>query len=195
MSKGDDTRRSILDQALDLSSEVGLEALTVGVLAKRVGMSKSGLYAHFDSKEALQCLVLDNAAERFIDVVLAPALKQQRGLPRVKALFELWADWTTNGLPGGCPFIGAATEFDDRDGPVRDHLVAHLNDLLGALARAAHIAVEEGHFRPDLDVDQFAFEFWAILLAHHHFARLLRRDAEPRAGKTFSRLVADAQRE
>ena len=196
MTKGKETKNSILQQALDLSSEIGLEGLTFGPLAKRVGMSKSGLYAHFKSKEDLQSQVLDSAASRFVDVVVARALKQPRGLPRVQALFEFWLDWSTDELIGGCPFIAAATEFDDRTGPVRDRLVAHLRDVTGTVSRAAQISVEEGHFRKDLDVDQFAFEFWAILLAYHHFSRLMHRDdARERASQAFANLVHSAGEE
>ena len=180
MSKKTDTRTAILRQALDLSSEVGLEGLSVGSLAKRVGMSKSGLYAHFESKEDLQSKVLNTAAEVFVDVVMVRALKKPRGLPRIQALFDLWLEWSSGEHSGGCPFISAATEYDDRPGPVRDTLVAHLNDLQGAIARAARISIEEGHFRNDLDVDQFTFEFWGILSSYHHFARLMRHEASLR---------------
>jgi len=194
MSKGTDTRHAILRQALDLSSHVGLEGLTVGVLAKRAGMSKSGLYAHFESKEDLQCQVLDTAAERFIDVVMSRVLKQPRGLPRVQMLFDMWVEWSTAELSGGCPFISASTEFDDRAGPVRDKVVAHLSDVTDAIARAAQIAVQEGHFRDDLDTEQFAFEMWAILLAFHHFSRLMRHgNARERAGRAFTDLIHKAQ--
>lgn len=194
MSKGEDTRSNILQQALNLSSEVGLEGLTVGALAKIVGMSKSGLYAHFDSKEDLQCQVLDTAASHFVDVVLVPALKKPRGLPRVKTLFERWLNWATDQMTGGCPFIAAAIEFDDRPGQVRDRLVGHLNDVFGSIARAAKISVEEGHFHQKLDVDQFAFEFWATLMAYHHFARLMHHNkAREMADRALTRLLNDAQ--
>lgn len=196
MAKGDDTRSSILWQALDLSTEVGLEGLTVGTLAKRMGMSKSGLYAHFESKEDLQKQVLDTAADLFVDTVVAPALKKPRGLPRVKALFEGWLDWISSPhMSGGCPFIGASTELDDRPGPVRDTLVGHFRDLTGVVTRVAQVAIEEGHFRRDLDVDQLAFELWGILHAHHHFSRLMGSpDARTRAGLAFANLVRNAQR-
>jgi AcrR family transcriptional regulator len=195
MSKGQETRDRILLQALHQASEVGLEGLTVGDLAGRVGMSKSGLYAHFASKEDLQCRVLDTAADQFVDLVVAPALKEPRGLPRIRALFARWLDWATRQLSGGCPFVAAAVEFDDRPGAVRDRLVSHLKDVLGTIARAASISVEEGHFREDMDPDQFAFEFWGILQAFHHYARLFRHeDARARADAAFEVLVAGAAR-
>jgi len=193
MNKKADTRTAILQQALDLSSEIGLEGLSVGSLAKRVGMSKSGLYAHFESKEDLQAQVLDTAAALFVDVVMVRALKKPRGLPRIQALFDLWIEWSSEELSGGCPFISAATEYDDRSGPVRDTLVAHLRDLTGAMARATRISIEEGHFRKDLDVDQFTFEVWGILLSYHHFARLMRDDdARKRASQAFADLIHSA---
>ena len=193
MSKGEDTRRSILQQALELASELGLEGLTFGTLASRVGMSKSGLYAHFSSKEDLQAQVLDAAAAHFVDVVMARVLKEPRGLPRVRCLFEQWVIWATRELSGGCPFIAAASEFDDRPGLVRDRVVSHLRDVTGTIARAAQIAVEEGHLRPDLNLHQFAFDFWAILLALHGHARLgLSDDPFKLAERAFERLLDGA---
>ena len=193
MSKGDDTRNAILRQALDLSSEVGLEGLTIGTLAQRVGLSKSGLYAHFGSKEDLQSQVLGAAGGLFVDEVLAHALKQPRGLPRVRALFERWLDWTTETLSGGCLFVTAAVEFDDRPGPVRDTLVAQQRDVIEMISRGARLGVTEGHFAADLDPEQFAFEFWAILLSYHYFSRLLRTgDSRARASRAFEKLIQDA---
>lgn len=194
MTKGDDTRRTILEHAVDLSSELGLEGLTIGTLAREAGMSKSGLYAHFGSKEELQCAVLDHAADQFVDVVVAPALKQPRGLPRLETLFERWLVWETDMLSGGCPFIAASHEFDDRPGPVRDRLVGHQRDLLGAIVRAAQIGVEEGHLRADLDLEQFAYEMWATLLAYQSFSRLMQTaDAAERARRAFANLIDGAR--
>ncbi len=175
MSKGIATRSTILDRGLAMASTEGLEGLTIGELAKAVGMSKSGLFAHFASKEELQVAVLEAAVERFIATVVAPALRQPRGEPRVRALFGNWLAWeAAEFLPGGCPFIAAAQELDDKPGRLRDSLVASQRDWLEALATAARIAVEEGHFRRDLDTAQFAYELYSIILAYHHFRRLLR---------------------
>jgi AcrR family transcriptional regulator len=195
MSKGFDTQTAILRQALDLSSEIGLEGLTIGALAKRVGMSKSGLYAHFESKEDLQRHVLDAAAERLTRDLVKRVFSKPRGLPRVRAMFDFWLYWVEGEFSGGCPFISASFEFDDRKGPVRDNLVTHFNDVLGSIAKSAHIAVEEGHFRDDLDVDQFAFDFWATLLAYHHYVRLMHRDdARMRARRAFEDLIQKAEK-
>lgn len=190
MSKGHHTRELILRQALDLSSEVGLEGLSIGALAKRVEMSKSGLYAHFESKEDLQIHVLETAGQRFVDVVLAPALKEPRGLPRLRSLFERWLRWATEELTGGCPFIAAAAELDDRPGPVRDRLVGHINDVHAIIARALRVAVEEGHLRADADIDQLVFELWSFLQGYHQFARLMRDGtAAERASRAFENLI------
>lgn len=195
MSKGEATRQQILDRALALASETGLEALSIGTLAKEVGMSKSGLFAHFDSKENLQIQVLQTAAARFIEHVVSPALRQPRGEPRVRALFENKLAWPQSSfIPGGCLFMAAAAELDDRPGPVRDYLVGSQRDWFETLAHAARIAVREGHFRPDLDPEQLAYDFEAILLAYHHFTRLLRDPrAEERARNAFETLIRNSR--
>lgn len=192
MTKGETTRTAILEQAFATASRLGLEGLTIGHLADEVGLSKSGLFAHFRSKEELQLQVLETAVERFVETVVAPALKEPRGEPRVRALFERWMEWeTANFQPGGCIFIATANELDDRPGPLRDRLVAYQRDWLETLATAARIAVQEGHFRSGLDVQQFAYDLYAVILAYHHFSRLLRDPvAEDRARRSFEGLLA-----
>jgi AcrR family transcriptional regulator len=195
MSKGQQTRGDILEAALAKASQVGLGGVSIGELAKEVGMSKSGLFAHFESKENLELEILKRAAQVFIDKVMTPAIKAPRGEPRVRKFFDLWLNWAkASDLPGGCIFIAAASELDDQPGPLRDYLAASQKDWLGALAQAARIAVDEGHFRADLDVDQFAWRMYSIPLAYHHFARLLRMpDAEERAYRDFEDLLASAR--
>lgn len=190
-TKGEETRALILDTALRLASRLGLEALSIGGLAQEVGMSKSGLFAHFDSKESLQLAVLETAVARFIDEVITPALRAPRGEPRVRAFFERWMVWEdAEYQPGGCVFIATANELDDRPGTLRDYLVSSQRDWMDALATAARIAVEEGHFRSDLDTRQFAYDLYSIILAYHHFSRLLRDpDARSRAAKAFDELL------
>lgn len=181
MAKGEATRDAILDQALSMATRTGLEGLTMGSLAKEVKLSKSGLFAHFQSKEQLQLDVLDRAVARFIETVMAPALRERRGEPRVRALFDRWLEWEdASFLPGGCPFVAMASELDDRPGPIRDRLVGYQRDWLQSLATAARIAMEEKHFRADLDPDQFAFNLYAIILSYHYYNRLLR---DPAAGR------------
>ena len=193
MTKGEDTRRAILSRALDSASTFGLEGLTIGELAKQAGMSKSGLYAHFASKENLQCQVLDAAAERFVDVIWPQVLMAPRGLPRLERLFDRWLHWDTEEMRGGCPFVAAAAEFDDREGPVHDRLVAYQDELFRTFGRTVELCIDEGHFRPDLDVRQFVFDFWGVLLSYHYFARLLRDgEARDKARQAFVTLTRQA---
>jgi AcrR family transcriptional regulator len=193
--KGDKTRGAILDEAVRVASEVGLEGLTIGQLADRLDLSKSGLFAHFASKEGLQVETLDRAAERFAEVVVRPALAMPAGEPRVRALFERWLEWPRRvRQPGGCIFVAAAAELDDRPGAARDRLVQLQREWLEVLSRAARRAQEVGHFRRDLDPDQFAFELLGIALTWHHHARLLRdARAADRVRAAFERLLADAR--
>ena len=194
MGKGEHTRAAILDAALAQASEGGFESLTIGSLAERAGLSKSGLFAHFGSREELQVAAIEAAAARFTQTVFVPALKARRGLPRLRALFENWLDWTKrSGLSHGCPMQAAAVEFDDRPGPVRDAVIEHFARLERELVRAAELAVSEGHLRADLDTGQFVFDMMGVIFAYYHNARLIKADkAESRARIAFERLVAAA---
>ena len=194
MSKGQKTRAAILDAALVQASETGFESLTIGALAERAGMSKSGLFAHFGSREELQVAAIEAAAARFTETVFLPALKAKRGVPRMRALFEHWLDWTArSGLTHGCPMHAAAVEFDDRPGPVRDAVVEHFARLERELGRAVRLAIDQGHFGADLDVDQFVFDILGIIFAYHHGARLFEAErAELHARAAFERLIAAA---
>ena len=194
MSKGEQTRAAILDAALAQASEGGFESLTIGPLAERAGLSKSGLFAHFGSREELQLAAIEVAAGRFTQTVFLPALKARRGLPRIRALFDGWLDWTArSGLAHGCPMQAAAMEYDDRPGPVRDAVVEHFARLERELARAVELAVEQGHLRAGLDVEQFVFDMLGIVYAYQHRARLFdAARAAARAGVAFERLVASA---
>lgn len=190
MSKGEATRERILERAVDLVAAVGLEGLSLGELAKATKMSKSGLFAHFDSKEDLQLQVLATARAHFIEAVVSPALRQPRGEPRVRALFRLWLAWEQSREAAGCPFVPAAHELDDRPGRLRDSLVAAQRDWIDTLATAGRIAVEEGHFRTDLDTRQLAYDIYGIFLAFHFYHRLLRDpEAAGRATDAFERLL------
>jgi AcrR family transcriptional regulator len=155
-------------------------------------MSKSGLFAHFGSKEDLQLATLKNARERFERFVFTPALTAPRGLPRLRELFRRWLAWSDDSsMPGGCVIIGATTEYDDRPGPVRDSLVAAQRDLRRALARAVELAVAEGHLGRETDPEQFSFELFAIVYAAHHDRRLLRNPAAGHHATTaFEALIA-----
>jgi AcrR family transcriptional regulator len=176
--KGALTRQTILEHAVDLATRVGLEGLTIGRLATELELSKSGLFAHFQAKEALQLQVLEAAAARFVDGVVRPALTAPRGEPRLRAVFDRWVGWEQRGAPGGCFFVAAATELDDRPGPVRDRLVQLQKDWLDTIANTVRTGVAEGHFRGDVDPPQFAHDLYGVMLAYHHASRLLR---DPRA--------------
>jgi len=192
VAKGEETRQAILARAFEVANLVGVSGLTIGRLAETTGLSKSGLFAHFGSKEALEVAVVEEAARQFVQDVMVPALRQPRGEPRVKALFEQWLAWGDR--PGGCFFVGASAELDDRPGPPRDALVQASKDWIDALATAARIAVLEGHFRDDLDPEQFAFELYGIMMASHTFGRFLRQpDARARTRNAFDRLLATAR--
>jgi AcrR family transcriptional regulator len=196
MRKGDLTRQTILEHATGRASRVGLDGITIGALAGELDLSKSGLFAHFRSKEALQRQMLEHAASRFTEFVVRPALGAPRGEPRLRALFDRWGRWPReSGLPGGCFFVQAAVELDDQPGPVRDLLVQQQRDLLELIATVARTGVTEGHFRRDLDTEQLASELHGIMLGWHNASRLMR---DPRAGAraavAFEALVARARR-
>jgi AcrR family transcriptional regulator len=191
-TKGEQTRAAILDAALSIASKLGLEGLTIGTLADATGMSKSGLFAHFGSREDLQLAVLEHAAQRYGEKVFMPALKIDRGVPRLRALFERWLDWSVaSGLPGGCIMISAAAEYDDRPGPIRDAVIAYQRRGNAITEKAVRLAIEEGHLRPDTDPEQIAFEMLGTILANHNHRRLLGdKEARRRALTAFEELVA-----
>ncbi len=193
MGKGEQTRQAILDEAFSMASCIGVGALSIGVLAERRKMSKSGLFAHFGSKEELQLAVLREAQQRFADIVLRPAFRLPRGLPRLRAIVVNWLSWTREAnLPGGCVINAAAAEFDDQPGPLRDEVKNGLLALRRVLAETAAKAVETGELRPDTDVDQLAFELEGIYQVAQQSRRLLDDpDADRRALVAFDRLVAD----
>ena len=188
-------RQQILDHAVALASQVGLGGLTIGTLADDLNLSKSGLYAHFQSKEALQLKTLEAGTAKFIDVVVRPALKAPRGVPRLRALFEHWCRWPEqSSLKGGCLFVQVAAELDDLPGPVREELVRLQRDWLDIIVNSARGAVTEGHFSADVDVEQFAYEFYGIELMYHHATRLLRDPkAEERARRAFESLLESSR--
>ena len=193
MTKGQDTRERILGQALDLASTVGIEGLSIGELAKATEMSKSGLFAHFNSKEDLQIEVLRTGAVHFIETVVSPALREPRGEPRVRALFERWLVWETL-RTGGCPFMAAAFELDDRPGRLRDALETTQRQWIDTLTTAILIAMDEGHFHSEIDADQLAYEIYGVFMAFHLYHRLLRDpDARRRATDALDYLLRSAK--
>ena len=179
MNKTSNRKEEILEQALKLTSLYGLEALTIGKLAEGLGMSKSGLFRYFKSKENLQVAVLDYAVEQYNQLVIGPSLAEPRGIPRIRALVTHWLVWHSDILPGGCPFIGGVFEYDDRTGPVKNHLKGLLETYQDFLAKMAQIAVDEGHFGPQTDVQQFAYELFSMVFGGYHYIKLLET-AEPK---------------
>jgi AcrR family transcriptional regulator len=191
LPKGQQTRAAILDAALGLASHMGLEGLSIGALAEVMQMSKSGVFAHFGSREELQISVIREYHLRFEEEVFFPAIREPRGLPRLQALFDRWVRRVSVELDSGCIYISGAVEFDDRPGPVRDALVEMVRAWQSALERAIRIAIEEGHLRADTDAEQMLFEIHGLILALHHDARFLRNPGVlDRARKGFDRLVA-----
>lgn len=195
MRKGEATRAAILERGVALATQSGLDGLTIGRLATELGLSKSGLFGHFRSKEALQIQVLDAAAERFVDEVVKPAVREPRGEPRVTAIFDRWITWTrSNSGRGGCLFVAAAAELDDRPGPVRDRLVALQKGWLDMIAIVFRAGVSERRFRADADPDQFAHDLYSVMLGFHHAWRLLRDPrAEERARAALERLLSSVR--
>ena len=193
MPKGERTRTAILEHATGLASQVGLTGLTIGVLADDLELSKSGLFAHFRSKESLQIEVLNHAAERFRETVVRPALQEPRGAPRMRALFERWLAWGRDtSLPGGCVFVAATAELDDRPGPVRERLVELQRDWVTTLAISFRNGVAAGRFRSDVDPAQVAQDVYGIMLSYHLQSRLLGdAGAETRARRAFDRMLED----
>jgi AcrR family transcriptional regulator len=191
LQKGQQTRAAILDAALGLAAQKGLEGLSIGAIADLTGMSKSGVFAHFGSREELQISVVREYHTRFEDEVFFPALREPRGLPRLRALFDRWIRRVSVEIDSGCIYISGAVEFDDRPGPVRDALVRMVLAWQRALERAIRLAVEEGHLRAGTDPAQVLFDVHGLVLALHHDARFLRAPgAVQKARAAFDRVLA-----
>ncbi len=189
--KGQQTKAAIVEVALRLAAEVGLEGLSIGALADLVRMSKSGVFAHFGSREELQISVVHEYFRQFEDEVFYPAMKYPRGLPRVEALFANWMKRVAREIHSGCIFISGAVEFDDRPGPVRDALSSSVKTWLAAMHRCVMQARLEGHLSSDADAHQMAFEIHALILALHYEARFLNNPASmARASKGFAAVIS-----
>ncbi|MGJ9418989.1 TetR/AcrR family transcriptional regulator [Massilia sp. CMS3.1] len=190
MRKGEQTRAAILDVALELASRNGLEGLTIGLLADRMNMSKSGVFAHFGSREDLQMEVLKLYHHRFEQEVFFPSVKEPRGLPRLESMFARWVKRVSVEIASGCIYISGAVEYDDRPGPIRESLVSMVRAWQGALLRAVQQSVDSGALQPGTDPDQLVYEMYGLILALHHDARFLRSPgALERANRGFARLI------
>ena len=190
LQKGQQTKAAIVDAALSVATQMGLEGLSIGALAEATQMSKSGVFAHFGSREELQISVIREYHHRFEQEVFYPAMTAPRGLPRLRAMFANWMQRTSIEIDSGCLYISGAVEFDDREGPVRDALVTSVMAWHGALRRAIQAARELGHLRPDVEDDQMLFEIHGLILALHYEARFLKHPgAIARANAGFDRIL------
>jgi AcrR family transcriptional regulator len=188
--KGDATRAAIVEAALAVARRDGLEGLTIGALADALAMSKSGVFAHFGSREELQLAVLNEYAARFVDDVLRPAVSERRGLPRLKALLENWLTLLGRELEQGCLLIAGASEYDDRTGPLHDAMVRIVTGWKKELLRAIEQACDEGHLERQVEPGQLVFEIYGLMLVTHQDARLLRsKDSLKRARTALARLL------
>jgi AcrR family transcriptional regulator len=172
--KGQQTKAAIVEAALGLATQIGLEGLSIGALAEVMHMSKSGVFSHFGSREELQISVVREYHARFEDEVFFPTLQQPRGLPRLQAMFDNWMHRTSVEIDSGCIYISGAVEFDDRPGPVRDALADSVRAWLAAMHRAVVQARDAGHLHADADAHQLVFEIHGLILALHYEARFLK---------------------
>ena len=192
MRKGELTRAAILDVALELASREGLEGLTIGLLADKMNMSKSGVFAHFGSREDLQMEVLKLYHHRFEQEVFFPSVKEARGIPRLQAMYARWIKRVSVEIASGCIYISGAVEYDDRPGPIREELVSMVRAWQGALLRCVEQCVAAGQLQTDTDAQQMVYEMYGLILAFHHDARFLRQPGSvDRARVGFERLLKD----
>ena len=190
MRKGELTRAAILDMALDLASRDGLEGLTIGLLSDKMNMSKSGVFAHFGSREDLQLEVLKLYHQRFEQEVFFPSVQEARGIARLKSMYGRWIKRVSVEIASGCIYISGAVEYDDRPGPIRDELVAMVRAWQGALLRCVQQAIEIGDLKRDTDAEQVVYEMYGLILALHHDARFLRMPGSVERARTgFERLI------
>lgn len=190
-AKGFITRELILARAYELARQEGLEGLSIGTVARSAGMSKSGMFAHFGSREQLQLALLDSVGARFLEFVKIPALREARGLPRLRKVIERWCEWSRV-HQSGCVLLSAAVEYDGRrDGAIREHVLRQQADWRDELARAIQLAIDVGHLRRDTETTQLAFEIYSLMLGLHHDAGLFGyEEARHRTELALERLFA-----
>lgn len=181
--KADATRARVIEEGLQSLSQGGLAAVTIGRLAEATSLSKSGLFAHFRSRESLEIALIEEAVRVARHHVVEPAMRNPQGLPRLMALVGQWFGWSARaGLRGGCPIAAALFELDDAPGAVRDRVAALDAEWRGLLRAEAGAAVVRGHLHADTDLDQLVWELCGIYLAHHSAMRFHRDpDADRRA--------------
>jgi len=193
MSKGEETKLAILETGFSMASTMGLDLVSIGSLAKATNMSKSGLFAHFQSKENLQVEILKHAGDVFAEKIVVPALRTPAGIPRIRALVSNWIQWTSR-LRGGCIFVSASSDFTDRPGKVRDFLLHQQEEWLDCLRRIAESAIRVGDFDADIDQDQFAYDLYSLLLGFHLYHNLLKsEETRKRQEKALEQLLRTYQ--
>jgi AcrR family transcriptional regulator len=191
--KGSATRELILTCAYQLAREEGLEGLSIGTVALSAGMSKSGVFAHFGSREQLQLALLESVGARFVEFVKTPAIREPRGLPRLRKMAERWCEWSRI-HHSGCVLLSAAVEYDGRDGPVRELVLRQQARWRDELKRAIRLAIEVAHLKADTDATQLAFEIYSLVLGLHHDAGLFGyEEARHRTDLALERLFASYQ--
>jgi len=191
LQKGQQTKAAIVEAALGLATQIGLEGLSIGALAEVTQMSKSGVFAHFGSREELHISVIREYHVRFEDEVFYPAMAAPRGLPRLRAMFANWMKRTSVEIDSGCLYISGAVEFDDRPGPVRDALCSSVMTWHAAMKRAITLAKHDGQLSADVDEDQMLFEIHGLILALHYEARFLKNPGSiARANQGFDNILA-----
>jgi len=191
LHKGQQTKAAIIDAALGLATHIGLEGLSIGALADVTGMSKSGVFAHFGSREELQISVVREYHQRFEQEVFYPAVAEERGLPRLRAMFANWMQRTSMEIDSGCIYISGAVEFDDREGPVRDALAGSVLTWMAAMKRAIQQCKECGQLQAGVDEEQMLFEIHGLILALHYEARFLKTPGSiGRATTGFDNILA-----
>jgi AcrR family transcriptional regulator len=192
-SKGEETRAAILDAAVQHAGVEGFDALTIGTLATKTGLSKSGLFAHFGSKEELQIATLDEAVRRYTEVAFMPSLKAPRGLKRLTAMFDNWLHWTESCGLKACPMMSASTEFDDKPGAMHDAIAHHMQRFNQELMRSVQVAIDTGELKADTDPEQFAFELFGIIASCYRSRNLFKdSNANQRAQQAFKRLISSS---
>lgn len=192
--RGEATKKLILDTAMKIASTLGIQGITIGELAKAIGMSKSGLFAHFENKDNLQLEILKLASDNFVEKVMKPAFKQPRGVARIKALFENWMEFLRDdsSLPGGSIFIAASFELDDRPGLLKDFVQKTQNDLILNIEKTVQIAIDNGDLKPTTNKHEFAWKLYSFVLGFHHFKRMLNHpEAEGFIRKSVSDLIKE----
>lgn len=188
MSKALDKRLSILDTALSMVRNLGFESVSIATLASAVGMSKSGLFAHFNSKEKMHLMILDHAAQTFSDEVFRKSVKSSKGIPRLEKIITNWINWYKAGDGGTCPFLAASVEYDAKPGPVKERIKTHTNRLISSLNISAEQCVEVGDFKANTDTKKFAFDLYSLVIGHLIYLRTIEAKS---ASKIFQQSIQE----